>query len=113
MTAVEKKVNDFAKVLIGAKEYAQKFANTEDGGCCNFDAPKVYLPGWSRKSVETACKKADMVCFDHKFFRNSERGWVICGGTSGQGNRRSRMAEAMQRFIKANGYNCMMYYQCD
>lgn len=113
MTAVQKKVNDLAKVLIEAKKFAQNYVNSEDGGSCNFDAPKIYLPGWSRKSVETACKKADLSCFDHRFFRGSEKGWVICGGTSGQGNRRSRMAEAMKDVIRACGYNCMMYYQCD
>ena len=42
------------------------------------------------------------------------RGAVIINGFQhGQAERRSRMAEAFRDSMKADGYECMMYYQMD
>lgn len=113
MTKVEKKINDLTEALKRAVLAAQELKDTEDGGTCNFDSPKLFLDGWSRKSIETACKAAGLVCFDHKLFLKDKVGWVICGGTSGQGNRRTRMAERMAESLTNDGYTCYMYYQAD
>lgn len=113
MTAVERKVKKLSEALERAKQAAQIFADSEDGGACNFDAPKIFLKGWSDKSVDLACKNAGLIMFPHRWCNGSPKGYVICGGTRGQGNRRSRMAEAMTEQLIKEGYDCVTYAECD
>lgn len=113
MTKTEKKINDLTEALKRAVLAAQELKDTEDGGTANFDAPKLYLPGWRQESVERACKDAGLSCFEHRFFLKSKRGWVIDGGTSGQGLRRTAMAKRMAESLTNDGYTCCMYYERD
>lgn len=113
MKKTEMEIMKLTEALKKAVQVAKALQDTEDGGSCNFDAPKLYLDGWTRAKVECAVEAAGLKCFDHRFFPKAKRGWVICGGTSGQGNRRSRMAERMAEYLTNVGYDCQMYYQAD
>ena len=110
---MSKKSDMLAEALIKAVKEGEKFIHEEDGGTCNFDSPKIYLPRWRQTEVEAACEKAGLRCFDHKFY--GPKAYVICGGplSSGQGNRRTSVAEAMYKSLKADGYDAHMYYQMD
>lgn len=105
MTKYEK----FTEDLKEAVEEAKKFSNIEDGGTCNFDSATISLVGWQEKKLEAAIEAAG--CFSSKWNECNEL--IICGGTSGQGNRRTTMAETIYNYLKACGYNTGMYYQMD
>lgn len=104
------RVEKFAKALSVAKAEAMKFADIEDGGTCNFDSATVRLEGWRATDVEKACEIAGVHCY--KFAGKYYRPWHICY-THGQGDRRSRMAEAFNESLIASGYDSGMWYATD
>ena len=85
--------------------------NPEDGGTCNFDAPAIALPRWKEEEVKAAARAAGVGCFTWKFY--PEKLFVFPLRIGGQGNSRTRAAEAAERSLKADGYNATMYYQMD
>ena len=99
------------EALIRAKEAALRFADEDDGGTCNLDAPMLYLKGWKKAEIEEAVNGAELRYFDTKIF--GAKFYIICGGTFGQGNRRTAMAEEMCRVLKEAGFDASMYYQMD
>jgi len=110
---MDNKYVELTKALKKAKEAAQAYANTEDGGTCNFDSPaidyrKMHM---SKAKAKEAITAAGLQCFEW----NSLAGklLVICGIGAGQGNRRSRMAKAACESLKADGIAATMYYQMD
>lgn len=111
MTKTQQKIAALTAALIKAKETALLFADTYDGGTCNMDSPMLYLPGWRKADVEAAFAAADLRCFEYKGY--GPKAWVICGGTYGQGDCRTTMAEAMYKSLKRDGYDASMYYQMD
>ena len=84
-------------------------ANAEDGGTCNFDAPTLDYKtcGMTRDEAEKAIKAAGLHCYDW------EKQLVITGPFSGQGNRRTKMAEAFRESMTEDGVAAGMYYQMD
>lgn len=103
------KYEQLTQDLIDSAAEAQQFALANDGGTCNFDSPTVRLERWNKEQLINAVKNAGLNCFYCKFFKS----WVITGGTSGQGNRRTTMAEAIKDSLKKRGYDASMYYQMD
>lgn len=99
------------KALIRAKEAALKFASVEDGGTCNFDSPMIRLYRWKQAEIEEALAGAGLRYFSTTIF--GTKYYVVCGGTYGQANRRTTMAEEMCRIIKEAGFEATMYYQMD
>lgn len=99
------------QALIKAKEAAMLFSEVDDGGTCNFDAPTLRLERWKKTEIEEAITGAGLRYFEHRLF--GIKYYVICGGTYGQGNRRTAMAEAMSKILKNEGYEASMYYQMD
>lgn len=104
------KYEALTEALIKAVEIAKLYEGTEDGGTCNFDSPAITYKGMRKSLVMEAIKKAGLRSFEWKCVENY---LVICGGCCGQGNRRTRMAEAMTESLKASGYEVMTYYQMD
>lgn len=104
------RVDELAKALKRAKKEAMKYIDSEDGGSCNFDSATVRLYHWKEADVKKACEMAGVDCY--KFEGKYYRPWHI-GYTSGQGNRRSRMAEAFSESLKASGYNSGMWCAAD
>lgn len=99
------------KALIRAKERALLYAGIDDGGTCNFDSPMIRLFRWRQSEIEEAFNGAGLRYYDTTIF--GTKYYVVCGGTYGQGNRRTAMAEEMCRIIQAAGFDATMYYQMD
>ena len=97
--------------LIAAKTIAAQFENEEDGGTCNFDTAALYLPRWNREQTEKAFEAAGLRTDKWKMFGSTY--WMIFGCYSGQGNRRTTMAEAVCKYLKNKGYDATVYYQMD
>lgn len=92
---------------------ALAYAQEDDGGTCNFDAPMLdyRASGIPLGEAKQAIADAGLRCYEHRMY--GEKALVICGCQHGQGNRRTVMAEAFSRALKAQGYVCGMYYQMD
>ena len=112
-TTMPGKYTELIKALERAKEAAQVYANTEDGGTCNFDSPAIdYRAMHMRKSnAEEAIRAAGLRSFEWDSW--SGKRLVVCGIGYGQGNRNSRMAEAAHQSLQSGGIPSMMYYQMD
>lgn len=104
---------ELTNALIKAKEAAQVYANTEDGGTCNFDSPVIDYREMhmSKAKAAEAIKAAGLRCFEWKSWGGIRL--VICGIGYGQGNRNTRMAEAAYESLKNSGISASMYYQMD
>ena len=107
------KYDTLTTALKQAKEAAQIYANTEDGGTCNFDSPAIDYRAMhmSKAKAREAVQAAGLRCFDWKSYGGVSL--VICGIGSGQGNRNTRMAEAANESLQTSGISTHMYYQMD
>ena len=83
-----------------------------DGGTCNFDAPALRLPGIREKFLAECAAEAGLSVSPFEWFSGRRWFWVMVP-LHGQGNRRTRMAEAACRRLKELGVNAVMYYQMD
>lgn len=107
----KKELNELSEALINAVNAATMLADTEDGGTCNFDMVtlKIKIP---KKFIQYIYVKLEKM-----YARDWGRLWrgyyLVDIPLSGQGYRRTRMAEAACESLKAAGYNAMMFYQCD
>ena len=101
-----------AEDLAAAAREAEKLASIlEDGGSCNFDSCKLYLPGWNVKKVEQAARSAGVGCFVWNLW--GSKSFVFPLRISAQGDARSYAAEVMQKHMAARGYDAGVYYQLD
>jgi len=98
--------------LLAAYAETEHIEQTEDGGTCNFDAPVLHLNRWDGNKIKQAAKEAGGSAFKWTW-GSRVMGWVFSPRSSGQGNRRSRRAEAISAALKAKGYNTGMYYAMD
>lgn len=114
MTNTEKLIENLALALADAREAARKAveSNPEDGGSCNFDAPFIQVPPRTRRTtVEAAARKAGVNAYPMPY-RGSGY-WLIGGLAGGQGNSRTRAAEAARQAIKEHDIPCWVHYQVD
>ena len=104
-------LNELNQALINAVNTAAVLDDTEDGGTCNFDMVtlKIKIP---KKFIQYISVKLEKM-----YARDWGRLWrgyyLVDIPLSGQGNRRTRMAEAACGSLRADGYDAMMFYQCD
>lgn len=110
---VTAKMQSLINALEAAKAAAFMARNLdEDGGTCNFDSPSIALPRWKVAEVEACAKAAGLSCYSWKSW--SGKRWVFTvPGPCGQGNCRSRMAEAMTAALSSFGFDAVTYYQMD
>ena len=111
LTGKYAKLRNDLKIALLAGKSAER-ANPEDGGTCNFDSPTLILPRWRKALVKQAAKEAGSNCFEWKSFGVSGE-FVFSTLTGGQGNARTRNAEAVKNMLKTMGYDASMYYQMD
>ncbi len=105
----KKEIDKLEMAIMKAEMEAQKYADTEDGGTCNFDTPMVKVKATEKQLAQ----------MEWRVFKEGER--QPDGGTwfqilirlSGQGNRRTRMAEAAAKSLQESGYNSSVYYAMD
>jgi hypothetical protein len=109
--ATKEMIISLSEALIRAKNMASRYADKEDSGTCNFDTPQINLVGWKRGDIEVAFRKAGLICSIQK----TGEGFIadIIGCSSGQGSRRTQMAEAVRDSLKSDGYEAFVYYQMD
>lgn len=98
------------RALQAAKEAAEEFASSEDGGTCNFDTAVFPLKQVGRKRLAAAEEASGVSCYVQRWF--GQQCVFVCIG-SGQANRRTRMAEAAAKALKARGLEATVYYQMD
>lgn len=104
-----KEIDALEMAIAKAEKEAQKYANTEDGGTCNFDTPMVKVKATERQlaQMDWRCSKVGK--------RQPDGGtwfevWI---NLDGQGNRRTRMAEAAAKSLQQSGYNASVFYSMD
>lgn len=107
----KKELNELNQALLNAVNAAAMLDDTEDGGTCNLDMVtlKIKIPKKLTQYISVKLEKM--------YARDWGRLWrgyyVVDIPLFGQGNRRTRMAEAACQALKDAGYDAMMYYQCD
>lgn len=106
LNAIKEKtdIDKLESVLCEAEKTAQKFLESEDGGTCNFDTPVVEIIGCTIKEINS-------MDYNVEKFKNN---WYFVNiGLSGQGNRRTRMAESISKSLIESGFNSYVFYQMD
>lgn len=109
----ERFIENLALALFHAKEAAaEAYAlDPEDGGSCNFDSPYIQFPQRTRKAlIEAAATKAGIRMYPHWQIKSR---WLIGGLAGGQGNSRTRAAEAARTELRKHDYDAGMHYQID
>ena len=107
-TALKGKYFNLFKHLLEADSRTDELEFSEDGGTCNFDAPMLTLPRWNADSVRKTAELAGWHAW--KYYGST---WIFSFPTTGQGNRRTRRAEALERELRNFGYKTGVYYQMD
>ena len=97
--------------LIKVMEIGRQADSPEDGGTCNFDAPAIVGNGWRESMVRQAAKEAGTTVFKWNPYNNTL--WVFGVPGGGQGNRRTRKAEAMTKALAGLGYDALEYSVMD
>jgi hypothetical protein len=86
-------------------------ANDEDGGTSNFDTPIVFLPRVRGSRIEKAAAEAGVDASTVRYC--GATWWFVRVPLDGQGNCRTRMAEAATKALKDAGLNATTWYQMD
>lgn len=84
----------------------------DDGGACNFDAAAIYLPGVATEDVEAAASAANVYAYT-AYGKPWTGFWLLGAAWAGQGDRRTRAADAMGKRLEQLGQTVKMYYQID
>lgn len=93
-------------LLIAISE-AEKMKGLEDGGTSNMDTPTINLPGWSNSQINEAFQLTGLIPSKH------ENAVYILRACDGQGFRRTAMAEAFCKSLRASGYTAGVDYRTD
>lgn len=104
-----KEIDALELAIMRAEQDAQKYADTEDGGTCNFDSPMVRI-----KATEKQLSVMDWPVYKYgKRHADGTTWFVISMNLNGQGNRRTRMAQAAADSLRAQGYETSLYQSMD
>lgn len=105
-------VVSLAKYIDIANDEAQKDVESEDGGTCNLDSLTIDLSDKSRKFID----HLKLICsfsidkIESKMWKGS---YFVGIRLSGQANRRSRMVERANAYLKSQNIDSCVYYQMD
>ena len=103
---------DIMRAGVKAAQHEIETGDTDDGGTCNLDSVALDLTGYRKPTVEQAAALAGV-----HVYKLSGAWWSGCWmiGTphAGQGDRRTRCAEAAGKAMTEAGGKVRMYYQCD
>lgn len=107
----KEELNELNQVLLNAVNTAAMLDDTEDGGTCNFDSVTLKISIPAKLAAQAWVKLEKMLVRD---WGRLWRGYYMVDiPLSGQGSRRTRMAEAACNALKSAGYDAQMFYQCD
>jgi hypothetical protein len=97
---------------IAEADAVDAFHGEEDGGTCNFDSAYLRVPGMRKAQAETimaAFPRYKVVLQDYQWHGRI----LMLLHNRGQGNRRTRMADAAYRAFQQAGLPCGQYLQMD
>lgn len=94
------------EAMLIANEYAKSFADTNDGGSCNFDHPIIKINRLTQKQANSLPIRVSK-CYGGGGW------WSVACALYGQAMRRTTMAEAFARKMCELGYECSVYYMMD
>ena len=80
-----------------------------DGGTSNFDSCVIFSS--KDPELERAARQAGLTVFFRTWGKSP--GYFLGTPIGAQGSMRTTQAEAMERFLKGEGYDVGMYYQMD
>lgn len=107
----KEELNELNQALLNAVNAAAMFDDTEDGGTCNLDSVTLKISIPAKLAAQSWVKLEKMLARD---WGSLWRGYFMVDiPLSGQGNRRTRMAEAACNSLRTAGYDATMFYQCD
>ncbi|MCK9416960.1 hypothetical protein M0Q97_09910 [Candidatus Dojkabacteria bacterium] len=109
---MKEKIEKIVNALNKAKNAANEFADSEDGGSCNFDSCVIKLPRWTEDDIKEIEKQSG-VSIGSQLSSRWYKGYRFINIGNGQANRKTRMAEAAKKSLKADGYDVSMYYAMD
>lgn len=92
-----------------AEKEAQKYADSEDGGTCNFDTPMFKVKATKRQLAQMDWQVMQI----GKRQPDGGAWFTVFINLDGQGNRRTRMAEAAAESLKKSGYDASVMYEMD
>lgn len=99
------------RAIAAAQHAANELRETEDGGTCNLDMVAVNLGSYTQK------RRNELAELDWRVEPVGEKGWAgywfVHFDLSGQGNRRTRMAEAAKKVLRQHHFDACVYYQID
>lgn len=96
------------KAVSKAIDEAMKMANTGDGGTCNFDECLLDVKIPKRLANKSWLKLRKR---EYGFYKGAYE--IMDLPVYGQGDRRTRMAEAACKSLCAQGYSAFVHYQMD
>lgn len=102
-----KELDALEYALAKANQVAKMFTNSEDGGTCNFDTPIINIKATQKQVASLDFKLSKCTWGLYKGW------WFVDLPLYGQGNRRTRMAEAIAKSLNESGFNASVYYQVD
>ena len=104
-------ISKLADVIRKAAEAAKQFENEDDGGTCNFDSAYIRAPYFQKSQIKVLEEKSgvSLSLDDHGF--HGRRITLEC--YSGQGARRTKMAEEACASLKSQGIDAGMFYMMD
>jgi hypothetical protein len=100
-------LNNLTIDILNANNAAFMYSEVEDGGSCNFDTPMVEL---KLTKKERAAVADFLTPIGMRGYKNC---YFVEVPLYGQGNRRTRMAEAAAEALRKEGYKASVYYQLD
>lgn len=71
----------------------------QDGGTCNFDSPAFRIEGKQQRTIEKFAAEAGLKVCDFQWLGGKRWYWLLVP-LRGQGNRRTRMAEAAAKVLR-------------
>lgn len=107
----KKELNELNQALINAVNAAAMLDNPEDGGTCNLDMVtlKIKIP---KKFIQYFSVKLEKMLT--RDWGRLWKGYYLVGiPLSGQGNRRTRMAEAACAALREKGYDACLFCTTD
>lgn len=110
-TSPKKTTDDLVTSLMKAKAIVDAMPNADTGGTCNFDCPELYLPRARETVMKAVSARVDLTL--SKWPHGYRPTWHIIGIKSAQGSSQSMKAEAFAKSMKADGWDCSVYYAMD
>lgn len=109
LTGKYQKLADDLKTAIEAGKAAEVGID-DNSGSSNLDCVIIWLPRWNHEKIRQAAKESGL---NPVISKCASRGIILDPITNGQGEKRTKNAEAMEKTLKNLGYSVDMWYISD